>query len=132
MIHQDKLRLFNVAPRFKNGLDIPRTFEYEIQIYKRNGNIKFQDATDLKLQHMRDYQTFRDKGHHIKTKPPDGYKKIRVHLVFNAKHDDRHEARLVADGHLTGIRLESVSSGVVRIHGFHIVLLLVELNNLNL
>ena len=32
---------------------------------------------------------------------PDGYQKIRVHLIFAVKHDGRHKARLVAGGHLT-------------------------------
>ena len=32
---------------------------------------------------------------------PQGYQKIRVHLIFAVKYDGRHKARLVADGHLT-------------------------------
>ena len=32
---------------------------------------------------------------------PQGYQKIRVHLIFAAKYDGRHKARLVSDGHLT-------------------------------
>ena len=44
---------------------------------------------------------------------PKGYKKICVHLVYDAKHDGRHKARLVADGHLTDIPIDSVYSGVV-------------------
>jgi hypothetical protein len=47
------------------------------------------------------HQTFIDKGHHTNTKTPDGYKKIRVYLVFDVKHDGHHKARLVADRHLT-------------------------------
>ena len=35
------------------------------------------------------------------TNAPSGYQKIRVHLVFAVKHDGRHNARLVASGHLT-------------------------------
>jgi len=45
--------------------------------------------------------------------PPPGYQKIRVHMIYDVKHDGRHKARLVADGHLTGIPVESVYSGVV-------------------
>jgi hypothetical protein len=57
---------------------------------------------------------------------------IRVHLVFDIKHDGRHKARLVADGHLTGIPLDSVYSGVVSLQGFRLILFLAELNNLQL
>jgi hypothetical protein len=76
IVHQAKLRSFNIAPRFKIGFENPRTFEQEIRINERVENTKFQDATALELQQMRNYQTFIDKGHHTKTKPPDGYKKI--------------------------------------------------------
>ena len=44
-----------------------------------------------------------------------GYKKIRVHLMFDIKHDGRHKARLVADGYLMEIPVESVYSSVVSI-----------------
>jgi hypothetical protein len=66
------------------------------------------DAATLELTQIDDYDTFIDKGHHIKVKAPDGYKKIRFHLIFDFKHFGRHKVRLVADGHLTDIPLESV------------------------
>jgi hypothetical protein len=50
--------------------------------------------------------------------PPAGYKRIRVHIVYDVKHDGRHKARLVADGHLTDIPLDSVYSVVVSLCGF--------------
>jgi Reverse transcriptase (RNA-dependent DNA polymerase) len=52
--------------------------------------------------------------------------------VFDVKHDGRHKARLVADGHLTNIPLDSVYSGVVSLRGFRLVLVLAELNDLQL
>ena len=36
-----------------------------------------------------------------KGQPTPGFKKIRVHFVYDIKHDLRYKARLVADGHLT-------------------------------
>jgi Reverse transcriptase (RNA-dependent DNA polymerase) len=63
---------------------------------------------------------------------PSWNKKIRVHLNFDVKHDGRHKVRLVADGHLTDIRLESVYSGVVSLRGFRIVLFLAELSHLEI
>ena len=49
---------------------------------------------------------------------------------MDVKHDGRHKARLVADGHLTDIPLDSVYSGVVSLRGFRLVLFLGELNGL--
>ena len=61
---------------------------------------------------------------------PAGFKKIRVHLVFAVKHDGRHKSRLVADGHLTDVPLESVYAGVVSIRGLRICILISELNDM--
>ena len=52
--------------------------------------------------------------------------------MFDVKHDGRHKARLVADGHLTDVPLDSVYSGLVSLRGLRIVLFLAELNNLEL
>jgi hypothetical protein len=70
---------------------------------KRNGNTLWADAATLELTQIDDYDTFIDKGHHSKVKAPAGYKKIRVHQIFNVKHDGRHKVRLVADGQLADI-----------------------------
>ena len=63
-----------------------------------------------------------------KAKAPEGYKQVCVHYLCNCKHDWRHKACLVANGHLTNTPLESVSSGVVSFCGFHMVMFLAELN----
>jgi hypothetical protein len=76
-----------------------------------------------------EYDTFRDLGHKDTAPPPTGYKKIRTHLVYNCKHDGRHKAWMVANGH---IPLESVYSGVVSLRGLRIVTFLSELNGLDL
>ena len=55
-----------------------------------------------------------------------------MHLVYAIKHDGRHKARLVADGHLTDVPNESVYSGVVSLKAFKIVAFLAELNGLQL
>ena len=53
---------------------------------------------------------------------------IRVHFVFDVKHNSCYKARLVADGNLTEVLLPSVYSGVVSLRGIQIVLFLAELN----
>jgi hypothetical protein len=98
----------------------------------KNQNTRWKDAVDLEPSQINEYHTFLDKGHHSKSVTPTGYKKIRVHLVFDVKQDGRHKARLVADGHLIEVPLDSVYSGVVSIRGFRLTLFLAELNNLEL
>jgi hypothetical protein len=73
---------------------------------KINGNLNWHKAITKEIEQMDEYGVFKDKGKAIWEKgklvnSPQGYKKIRVHLVFDVKHDGRHKARLVADGHLT-------------------------------
>jgi hypothetical protein len=132
MVKQAKLRSYNTAPCYKYGFEVPRTNEQALCLDKRNGNTLWGDATVLELTQIDDYDTFIDKGHHTKVKAPIGYKKIRVHLIYDVKHDGRHKARLVADGHLTDIPLESVYSGVVSLRELMIVLFLAKLNHLEL
>ena len=63
---------------------------------------------------------------------PQGYHKIRVHLVFAVKYDGIHKARLVGDGHLTPEPVESIYSGVVSLRNLRLVIFLGKLNNLEL
>ena len=82
------------------------------------------------MDQLDEYDTFKDIG---KNAPVSSdYKKIRVHLVFAVKHDGRHKARLVADGHLTNVPIDSVYSGVVSLRGLRLLIFLAELNNLEL
>ena len=130
MANQAKLRSFRTAPRFKYGFEIPKDFDHAMFLDRRNGNTKWLDANALEFEQLNEYDTFEDKGHSRSNTPPVGYKKIRVHLVFDVKHDGRHKVRCVADGHLTEIPLDSVYSGVVSLRGLRIVIFLSELNGL--
>jgi hypothetical protein len=108
-----------------------------MQFDLNNNNHKWQDAIDTELQQIADYDTFTDHGKAIfedKTiiNAPQGYQKIRVHLVFAVKHDGRHKARLVADGHLTPKPLDTVYSGVVSLRSLRTVIFLAELNKLKI
>jgi hypothetical protein len=84
------------------------------------------------MSQLAEYNTFRDLGHKDTAPPPTGYKKIRTHLVYDYKHESRHKAQMVADGHLTDIPLESVYSSVVSLCGLRIITFLSELNGLDL
>ena len=65
---------------------------------------------------MESFTVFKDIGKY--TLPPEGSKNIRVHMIFDVKHDGRYRARLIADGHLTDIPVDSVYSSAVSLHGF--------------
>jgi Reverse transcriptase (RNA-dependent DNA polymerase) len=132
MVNQAKLRSYNTAPRYKYGFEVPRDYAHALRLDERNGNTLWKDAVTTERQQIQEYDVFHDHGHHEKASPPVGYKKIRIHLVFDVKHDGRHKARLVADGHLTDIPIESVYSGVVSLRGFRLVVFLAELNSLPL
>ena len=50
--------------------------------------------------------------------------------VLAVKHDGRHEARLVANGNLIAVPLNSVHTSVVSLRGLRLVLFLAERNGL--
>ena len=130
MINQAKLRSFNSAPRYKYGFEVARNYQHGLRLDEQNGNTKWYDSVTMEMDQIDEYETFEDLGHKSRAKPPTGYKKIRVHLVFDVKHDGRHKARLVADGHLTTPSLEGIYSGVVTLLGFRLVSFLADLNQL--
>ena len=63
------------------------------------------------------------------TNTPQGYQRIKVHLVFACKHDGHHKARLVAAGHLTPDPIDSIYSGVVSTRTLRVSIFLAKLNN---
>jgi hypothetical protein len=119
MVNQAKLHSYNSAKQYKYGFE-----EDAVHIDRQNGNTKY--GVKLESDSVHGYNVFIDKGSTV----PAGYQKICVHLVFDVKHDGRHKARLVADGHLTNVPLESVYSGIVSLRGIHILVFLAELNKL--
>jgi Reverse transcriptase (RNA-dependent DNA polymerase) len=129
-VNQAKLKSYTCSPKYKFGFEVPKNYAHAMHLDGKNKNTKWKDAADLEVQQIFEYNTFVDHGHHTKSKAPEGYKKIRVHFVFDVKHDGRHKGRLVADGHLTDIPVDSVYSGVVSLRGFRMVLFLGELNGL--
>jgi hypothetical protein len=52
-----------------------------MQFDLKNGNTLWQEATNLEMSQLAEYDTFRDLGHKDTAPPPTGYKKIRTHLV---------------------------------------------------
>jgi hypothetical protein len=117
MVNQSHIKATRNAPRYKFGYHIPCNYNEAMQFDLKNGNTLWREATNLEMSQLAEYDTFRDLGHKDTAPPPTGYKKIRTHLVYDCKHDGRHKAWMVADGHLTDIPLESVYSGVISLRG---------------
>jgi len=90
MVNQAKLRSYQMAPRYKYGYKVARDYLHAVALDLRNGNTKWQDSTGLEMEQLHKYQTFKDLGK--SGTAPAGFKKIRVHLVFDVKHDGRHKS----------------------------------------
>ena len=101
-------------------------------------NSKWYDAIKMEMESMREYKVFKNWGKAILDKnkkvmnSPKGHHRIKVHLVFAVKFDGRHEARLVADGHLTLELIEIIYSGVVSLKNLRLMIFLGKLNHLDL
>jgi len=130
MVNQVKLWFYHTASCFKYGYGIPWDYNHAVELDKHNHNTKWQDSTALEITQLCEYKTFRDLGK--RAKPPEGYQMIRVHLVFDVKHNECHRCQLVANGYLTEVPLDSVYSGVVSLCGIHLLVFLAELNDLDI
>ena len=136
-INQSNIRQVRRSAVYQFGFPIPIDYKQGLQLDEQNDNSKWYDATKLEMDQINEYKVFRD---HRKAKidpkfrkvsnAPEGYQKIRVHLIFAVKHYGRHKARLVAGGHLTPDPIESVYSVVVSIRSLRLVIFLAKLNNL--
>ena len=136
-INQSKIRQVRRSAVYQFGFLIPKDYKQALQLDEQNGNSKWYDATKLEMDQINEYKVFQDHGkaqYDPKSRKvsnaPNGYQKIRVHLIFAVKHDGRHKARLVAGGHLSPDPIESIYSGVVSIRSHRLVKSLAKLNNL--
>ena len=98
---------------------IPRNHTESLEFDKANNNNKWYNAMKAEMDSIHSYEVFKknekvqyDKQEKV-VNEPQGYHKIRVHLIFAVKYDGRHKARLVDDGCLTPESVEGTYSGVV-------------------
>jgi hypothetical protein len=124
-----KLQSFRCRPTFKFGIQVPRNHDQAMEIDQMNGNRLWRDGEERELEQIDEYEAFMDMGTCTKL-VPTGYKKIRVHIVYDIKVTLQRKARLVADGQLTDTPVDSVYSSVVSLRGLKIALFLAELNQL--
>ena len=90
MINQSKLRSYRTAPRYKFGFEVPRDHKHAMSIDKRNRNTKWRDSKKIEIGSPDEYETFEDLGED--GVPPEGYRKIPSHFVYDVKHDGRFKS----------------------------------------
>ena len=95
-----------------------------------NGNKTWSDDNVKEYKKQQEFDVFIDKGVYDNTKIPVGYRKIWAHTIFDVKHDGQHQARVVADSHLTEVPSESIYSDFFSLHGLCICIFLCELNGM--
>ena len=136
-INQTKIRQVMRSATYQFCYLIPRDYKHALELDKLNGNSRWYDATKEEFDQINEYKVFMDHGrakHNLKSKritdAPQGYQKIKVHLVFACKHDGHHKATLVAGGHLTPDPIDSFYSGVISTRSLRLSIFLAKLNNI--
>ena len=91
----------------------------------------------MEMDQINEYQVFKDHGKAKYdpqskriTNAPQGYQKIKVHLVFACKYDGCHKAWLVAAGNLTSDIIDCIYPGVVSTRSLRLSIFLTKLNNM--
>ena len=130
IVKQTRIQSMRNAPQILYGVKIPRNYYEALQFDRDNGNTLWADATKTEMDQIYEYKTVRSVGHGHSA--PNGYDKIRCHLVYTCKADGRRKARLVASGHLAPNRNDSYYSSVVSFRGMRMVMFIAELNGLKL
>ena len=87
-------------------------------------------ATALETTQLDEYDVFINREQFQTSKIPEGFKWIKVHLIFAIKHDGRHKTMMVADRHLTDVPLDSIYSGVISLRGLRMCIFLAELDGM--
>ena len=129
MVQQISAAKSSNQTKIKFGIEVPRHYNDAMRLDRLNNNTMWQDAIKTELDQINEYNTFKKHGKGIP--PPDGYKKVPVHFVFDVKFDLRRKARLVAGGHLTAmIQNDSPYAGIASIRSIRTSMFLAELNDL--
>jgi hypothetical protein len=103
-----------VCPKYKYGVQIPRSHEEAIWIDTKGVNTGWQDAEKVELDQLHEYKTFTDLGKGVPV--PARFKKIPCHIVYDFKCSD----------------IGSIYPGVMSLPGIRIVMAIAKLNDLEI
>ena len=136
-INQTKIRQVKRSASYQFGYLISRDYNHSLELDKVNGNRRWYDATKKELDQINECEVFINHGRaksYPKSKTvinaPQGYQKIKLHLVFAYKHDAHHKARLVAGGLLTPNPIDSIYSEVFSTRYLRLSIFLAKHNNI--
>jgi hypothetical protein len=114
-------------PKYKFGVQVPRSVTHAYYLDKINGNSEWRDAIATELKQISDYKTFRMLKH---SESLAEFQKIPYHVVFDVKFDLRKKARLVAGGNHTEPPKEDIYSGVVDLMSVRLGYQIAKMNGL--
>ena len=97
LIKQAKLRLFCLRTKYKYDYEVPCNYKHTLELDKKNGNTKWFNTNVLEHKKLNEYEVFIEKGKYTILKIPCGYHKVRIHTVFDIKHNGQHRARVVVN-----------------------------------
>ena len=103
----------------KYGIKIPLNVKDAYEFDKSNGNSLWTDAIDAEINSLLKLKCFKFEAPNYK--PGKDYQYTSLRMIFEAKQDARHKARLVAGGHL--VKLNGMSSKSTVVKGISVRLL---------
>lgn len=92
MTKQAKLIILNFAQIYY-VFEVLKDYAHAVEVDQINWKYKWQDAIQLKMNHLAKYETFKDLA--STNQLPDGYKKVCMHIMQKVKRDECHTARHV-------------------------------------
>ena len=88
-INQSKRRQVRRSAVYQFGFLILKDYKQALQLGEQNGNSKWYDVTKLEMDQINEYKVFQEHGKaqydpmsRKVSNAPNGYQKIRVHLIF--------------------------------------------------
>ena len=110
------------------GIRLPNSTKEALRIDKETGTTYWRDAVDEEMKNVRVAFDIKEPG----AKPPPGYKRIPIHMVFEVKMDFTRKCRLVAGGHVTDPPDTITFSSVVSRESVHIAFTIAALMDLDI
>jgi hypothetical protein len=106
-----KKKVYPIKMETFMGIEIPRNTKEAMYLDNKNQDRKWGDAMGKEIGSIQEHGTlmFLPPG----AKPPKGYQKAPLRMIFDIKPDLRRKARLVAGGHMVDSRGHSSYSSVV-------------------
>ena len=81
LANQAKLKSYRTARRYKYGYEVPRNHADAMAIDEMNHDTRWADAEKSEITSLMSFDSFEDMGKGVS--PPDGYKRIRCHMVYD-------------------------------------------------